>query len=158
LPPEIEPPIIVRFDLDSTPVLRIAVSGDRDLREETEIARKTFKESIETVSGVGAVTLIGGRERAVMIEGDADKLAAYGMSTGEVQGALTAQDVEPPAGRIDQVSRRLVLRRMGRMEGVRCFEQLVVGQMGGRPVTLGALATVEDGFVDPRSSSTLDGH
>jgi HAE1 family hydrophobic/amphiphilic exporter-1 len=158
LPPEIEPPIIVRFDLDSTPVLRIAVSGDRDLREVTEIARKTLKESIETVSGVGAVTLIGGRERAVMIEVDADKLDAYRLSIGQVQRALTSQNVEIPGGRIDQGSRELVLRTMGRMERVKDFEQLVVATMGGRPVTLGDLATVEDGFVDPRSSSTLDGH
>jgi HAE1 family hydrophobic/amphiphilic exporter-1 len=158
LPPEIEPPIVVRFDLDSTPIMRIAVSGDRDLREVTEIARKTLKESIETVAGVGAVTLIGGRERAIMIEVDPDKLDAYGLSIGQVHRALTAQNVEIPGGRVDQGSRELVLRTMGRIENVRDFEQLVIGTRGHRPITLGDLATVENGFVDPRSSSTLDGH
>jgi hydrophobic/amphiphilic exporter-1 (mainly G- bacteria), HAE1 family len=158
LPPEVEPPIIVRFDLDATPVMRIVVSGDRDLREVTEIARKTLKEGIETVQGVGAVTLLGGRERAVQVQVDADKLDAYGLSIGQVRRALTAQNVEIPGGRIDQGSRELVLRTMGRIERVRDFEQLVIGTLGQRPVTLGDVATVENGFVDPRSHSSLDGH
>ena len=65
LPDGTEAPIIDKFDTGSMPVLTIAVSGRRDFREVTEIARKRIKERLETVSGVGAVTLVGGRVRAI---------------------------------------------------------------------------------------------
>lgn len=157
LPPEVEPPVIVRFDLASTPIMRIAVSGDRDLREVTEIGRRTLKEGLETVRGVGSITLLGGRERAIQILVDADRLDAYGLSIAQVRRALLAQNIEVPGGRVDQGSRELVLRTMGRVERVPDFANLVVGTLGERPVTLGDVATIEDSFLDPRSSSRLDG-
>src|SRR5947209_7972703 len=67
LPERTEVPIIDKFDTGSMPVLTIAVSGRRDFREVTQIARKQIKERIETVDGVGAVTLVGGRARAMNV-------------------------------------------------------------------------------------------
>ena len=61
LPQGMDPPVVVKFDLDASPIMRIAVSGDRDPRELTEIARKAIKEDIETISGVGSVSIIGGQ-------------------------------------------------------------------------------------------------
>ncbi len=57
----------------SMPVMTIAVSGRRDFREVTEIARKQIKERLETVNGVGAVTLVGGRVRAMNVVVDAEQ-------------------------------------------------------------------------------------
>src|SRR5262249_25519270 len=80
LPEPTETPIVDKFETDSQPVLTIAVSGRRDFREITEIARKRIKERLETVSGVGAVSLVGGRTRAMNVVVDTDKLASYGLS------------------------------------------------------------------------------
>ncbi len=55
--------------------------------EVTEIARKRIKERLETVNGVGAVTLVGGRVRAMNVIVDTDKLAGYGLSVEEVRMA-----------------------------------------------------------------------
>lgn len=60
LPVGTDPPLIDKFDIDAAPVATIAVSGTRNFREVTEIARKSIKEVLETVPGVGAVTLVGG--------------------------------------------------------------------------------------------------
>ena len=62
LPQGMDPPVVAKFDLDASPIMRIAVSGSRDPRELTEIARKRIKEDIETLGGVGSVTIIGGRD------------------------------------------------------------------------------------------------
>ncbi|MEA2630554.1 MAG: hypothetical protein QOE66_773, partial [Chloroflexota bacterium] len=67
LPDGTQSPIIDKFDTGSMPVLTIAVSGRRDFREVTELARKRIKERLETVNGVGAVTLAGGRIRAMNV-------------------------------------------------------------------------------------------
>src|SRR5262249_33979859 len=65
LPQGLEPPVVSKFDLDAAPIMTIAVSGRRDLREVTEIARHQIQEQLQTVSGVGMVSLSGGRNRAI---------------------------------------------------------------------------------------------
>jgi len=102
LPDGIEPPIVDKFETDSMPVLTIAVSGQRDFREVTEIARKRIKERLETVNGVGAVNLVGGRTRAMNIVLDTDKLAGFNLSVDDVRTSLVRQNLEVPGGRIDQ--------------------------------------------------------
>jgi HAE1 family hydrophobic/amphiphilic exporter-1 len=157
LPEDVDPPVVVKFDFDASPIMRIAVSGERDPREITEVARKRIKEDIETISGVGSVTIIGGQERAIQIYVDTDKLDAYGLSIGQVRQALAAQNIEVPGGRIDQGSRELVLRTMGRMPRVEDFNDLIVGTLGERPVMLRDIATVVNGSEEPRSFASLDG-
>ncbi|MFO0909383.1 MAG: efflux RND transporter permease subunit, partial [Isosphaeraceae bacterium] len=115
LPDGTQAPIIDKFDTGSMPVLTLAVSGRRDFREVTELARKRIKERLETVSGVGAITLVGGRVRAMNVIVDTNKLVAYNLSIEEVRAALVRQNLEVPGGRVDQGSRELVLRTLGRL-------------------------------------------
>ena len=63
LPEGTETPVVNKFDTDAMPVMTLAISGRRDLREVTELARKQIKERLETVAGVGAINLVGGRTR-----------------------------------------------------------------------------------------------
>ena len=115
LPEGTETPTVNKFDTDAMPVMTIAVSGRRDLREVTEIARKKIKERLETVPGVGAINLAGGADPAINVTVDADKLASYALSIDDVRTALERQNLEEPGGRIDQGSRELVLRTLGRL-------------------------------------------
>ena len=96
LPDGTQPPIIDKFDTGSMPVMTIAISGRRDLREVTEIARKQIKERLETVAGVGAINLVGGRVRAMNVVVDTDKLAGYNLSVDDVRsGPGTAEPRSP---------------------------------------------------------------
>src|SRR5438477_157506 len=76
LPVGTDPPVIEKFDVDAVPVMGIAISGRRNLREVTELARKQVKEDIETLSGVGQVILLGGQERAINVYVDPDRVTA----------------------------------------------------------------------------------
>src|SRR4029079_8609534 len=58
LPDDATPPIIQKFDNDSTPVVTISLSGDRSIRELTEFADKTVRVQLERVSGVGEVRVV----------------------------------------------------------------------------------------------------
>ncbi|GBD25892.1 Multidrug resistance protein MdtC [bacterium HR30] len=158
LPAGTDPPVVMKFDVEASPILSIAVAGKRSLKEVTELARKLIKEDLETLPGVGSVTLVGGLERAINIEIDPQRLAAYGLSINQVRAALRAQNVELPSGHVDQGSKELTLRTMGRIERVDDFRQLIIGNVQGRPVTLGDVATVVDGFVEPRTMARLDGN
>jgi HAE1 family hydrophobic/amphiphilic exporter-1 len=158
LPAGTDSPVVAKFDLEGTPILSIVVSGNRDLREITEIAKKQIKEDIETQRGVGSVSLIGGLERAINIILDTDRLVAYGLSIDQVKAAVRAQNIEIPGGRVDQGKKELILRTMGRVVRAQDFRDLIVGTSQGRPLTLGDLGTVEDSYVEPRNLSRLDGH
>jgi len=60
LPPNTDAPVVDKFDVNATPVLTVVVSGQRSLREVTEIARREIRDSLSGLSGVGSVTLTGG--------------------------------------------------------------------------------------------------
>lgn len=157
LPERTEAPIVNKFDTDSMPVLTIAVSGRRDFREVTEIARKQIKERIETVNGVGSVTLVGGRTRAINITVDTDKLASYNLSIEDVRLALTRQNLETPGGRVDQGPRELVLRTLGRLIDAEEFSNLIIANRGGYPIRIKDIGRAEDSYEEPRSLARLDG-
>jgi HAE1 family hydrophobic/amphiphilic exporter-1 len=157
LPDGTETPIVNKFDSDAMPVLNLAVSGRRDLREVTELARKKIKERLETVGGVGAISLLGGRTRSINVTVDADRLAAYGLSIDEVRVALERQNLEEPGGRIDQGTRELVLRTLGRLHTAGEFDDLIVANKGGAPIRIKDVGRAEDAFEEPRTRARLDG-
>src|SRR5438093_902234 len=147
LPVGTDPPVIDKFDVDAIPVMGIALSGRRHLREVTELARRQVKEDIETLAGVGQVLMLGGQERAINISVDPDRLTAQGLSIGEVREAIQRQNLELPGGRLDQTRRELVVRTMGRVERAAEFGDLIVARGGERPLRVRDIGMAEDGIV-----------
>jgi HAE1 family hydrophobic/amphiphilic exporter-1 len=152
------PPVVTRFDTTAIPVLTLVLSGDRDLREITDIARRTLKEPLEGVSGVGQIQIVGGRVRAFDVELDANALAARQISVEQVRAAIASQNVELPGGRVASTQREDVLRTMARVRNAAELGRLVVAQRPGAPVLLSEIASVHDAEEDPRSLSRLDGN
>jgi HAE1 family hydrophobic/amphiphilic exporter-1 len=157
LPPNILPPIIQKADPDADPVLSVAVAGDRSLRETTEIADKRIKRVLETVDGVGEVSLTGARERQIRIFADADKLSAYGLTIIDVQQAIQNENVEVPGGTITRGESELGVRTLGRLDAVAQFGEIIVKNVGGTPIRVSDLGRVEDSFAEPRTWNMLEG-
>jgi HAE1 family hydrophobic/amphiphilic exporter-1 len=76
LPDGLDTPLVNKFDLDANPIMTIAVSGRRDLREVTELAKHSIQEQLQTIAGVGNVFMAGGRSRAINVRVDMDRLVA----------------------------------------------------------------------------------
>jgi hydrophobic/amphiphilic exporter-1 (mainly G- bacteria), HAE1 family len=157
LPSDLDSPVIDKFAVDAVPVLSLALSGKRSLREVTEIARKQVKEQLETLRGVGQVILLGGQERAINIYVDPDRLTAHHLSIAQVRAAIGQQNIELPGGRIDQTRRELVVRTMGRLENVSDFNDLIIGTTAGRPLRVRDVGYAEDGVLEPRGLARLNG-
>ena len=156
LPEGTDAPIIDKFALDAAPVLTLAISGRRDAREITEIARKRIKEDLERLSGVGAVILVGGRQRAIQISIDTDRLQKYhNLTIEDVRQAITRENQEQPGGRIDQGPKEVVLRTMGRIRAPADFAQLIVANRHGQPIRIQDIGTVTDSIEEPRGLSRL---
>ena len=157
LPQGMEPPVINRFDLDAAPIMTIGVSGRRDVREVTEIAKHQIQEQLQTVQGVGAVFMSGGRNRAINVIVNTEKLASYNLSIEDVRLALVTQNLEVPGGIVNQNSRELVLRTLGRLQSASQFNNLIVSNVGGYTVRIKDIGRAEDSYEEPRGLSRLDG-
>src|SRR5947209_13306376 len=134
LPETAEVPIVQKLDTDATPVLRIAVSAPRSLREVTDIADKQIKRLIESIDGVGNVEIVGGRLREVEVWVDPDKMRAFNVSAAEVAAAIKQQNMELPGGRIESGQREFTVRTMGRIPDPAQFNNLVVANRGAYAV------------------------
>ncbi len=157
LPQDAEPPIVSKFDNESAPVLTVALSGERSIRELTELADKVVKLRLERASGVGQVQIVGGLERAINVWIDADRLAAYRLPITAVRDALVAQNTDLPGGNVTGRTREHSLRTMGRLPDARAFDDVVVTTLGGVPVRIRDLGRAEDGTKEARSIARLNG-
>jgi hydrophobic/amphiphilic exporter-1 (mainly G- bacteria), HAE1 family len=157
LPRDIDPPVVRKFDNDSSPVMTVALTANRTIRELTELADKTVRPRLERASGVGDVTIVGGLERAIDVRIDVDRLAAYRIPITSVRTSLQRQNSEIPGGNVDAGRRELSLRTLGRFRDARAFQDLVVATLNGSPVRLRDIGTVEDGTKEQRSASRLNG-
>ncbi len=157
LPRDIREPIISKTDNDQAPVVTVALSGDRSLRELTEIADKTVKVQLERSSGVGEVRIVGGLLRSVNVWVDPDRLNAYQIPITTVRDALTRQNADLPGGNVTSGLNEASLRTMGRVADPRSFNDLVVATLGGVPVRVRDIGYAEDGTKEQRSAARLNG-
>ena len=157
LPLDVEPPIIEKFDVNSSPILAIALSGNVPVRELTRFADESIKPRIEGIPGVGNVRFVGDRDREVRVWIRSDRLLALGLTAQDVTDALERENLEPPGGRVETATSEMIIKTKGRLDTVEQFGRLVVTNRGGTLIRLGDVAWIEDGMEDFRSMARLNG-
>src|SRR5829696_7804471 len=151
------PPVVQKFNNDSAPVITVALTGERSLRELTELGDKIVRPQFERVGGVGAVQIVGGLDRSINVLIDADRLEAYQLPITAVQTALSRQNADIPGGNVTTGREELTLRTMGRYTDPRGFNDLVIANLGGSPVRVRDVGRVEDSTKEQRSLARLNG-
>jgi len=156
LPNDADPPVVEKLATDASPIINIVVSANRDLREITKLVDDRIKKDDETINGVGQVRFIGDRERQIQLWLDGQKMYSYNLNIDQVRGAIAAQNIEVPGGHLDQGSRELSVRTLGRILKPADFGDLIVAN-NGAPIRMRDIGTVEDGYKETRSFARLDG-
>ena len=157
MPRGIDPPIVSKVDPQAIPVLLVALRSRAPMREVTEIADKRVRRQIESISGVGQVTIIGGRARQIHVRMDPVKLRAYNLSAVDVERALVAQNLATPGGSVDTGPQAITLRIAGRVATVDGLSRIVVRGGADSSVRIGDVATLEDGEEELTSIADYDG-
>jgi HAE1 family hydrophobic/amphiphilic exporter-1 len=157
LPKNIQQPTVEKFDPDAAPVMTLAVSADKPIRDITEYADKTLRRQLESVNGVGQVVVVGGRQRQINVTLDPARLQAYNLTVTDVSRALQGQNAEVPGGRVEAGSTQMTLRTRGRVQSVEEFGDVVVRERAGHPIMLRDVATVEDGMADATTRANVSG-
>ncbi len=155
-PTELLPPVITKVDPDADPVLSLIVSSKAmSLRTLTELTDKQISRAIQTVNGVGEVSLGGGRAREIHVVVDIEKLGSYGLSLTQVREAIVAENVEIPGGTVEQGKGQLLLRTLGRVDAAQDFNNIVVATKNGTPIRISDIGYAEDSFQRPTSAVWL---
>jgi len=159
LPRDLEPPVVGKLDTGAPPVMYLAVrgGGQQSVRAVTEIADKQIRRRLETVPGVGQVTLLGGRKRQVNLWIDPIKLRALGLTAADVQRAVCTQNANLPAGSLRSGAEQLTLRVHGRVGAPGELGSLVVRERDGHPIRVSDVARVEDGAEEGDTLASSDG-
>jgi hydrophobic/amphiphilic exporter-1 (mainly G- bacteria), HAE1 family len=156
-PPNALAPIIMKMDPDMMPIMNLVIAGTRSTRELTEIADKQIRRALESIDGVAGVEINGGQLRQVNIYLDIDKLSAYNLTAQDVERAVRSENIEAPGGRIIRGATEVGVRTLGRIENVEQFNDIIVKNVGGAPVRLRDLGTVEDGVAEKRTFAFFKG-
>ncbi|NWF49974.1 MAG: efflux RND transporter permease subunit [Ignavibacteriaceae bacterium] len=157
LPDDIEDPVIQRYDPASFPIMYLTVSGNMSDKDITTFTKNVVKKRLENIPGVGSVDLVGGSEREVQIEVDAERLRAYNISIQDVIMSVGTQNVEIPGGNVTEGSRQLLVRTMGKYKNIKDFGRVIVATPMGTPVYLSDVANVVDGIKEQTSLTRVNG-
>ncbi len=158
LPSDIEDPIVQRFDPMSDPIMSVAMAGNRATRELTSLADKVVREKLESIDGVGSVTILGGSEREFQALVDLDAINARGISFDDISLAISGSNIELPGGHLNQGPNETLVRTMGRLETIDDIRNVIVKNNNGRPIRLSEIATVIDTVAEMRSLARFSGN
>jgi len=132
LPPNADPPTVVKSDADATTILSLTVqSPERSLLELSEIGNNIFKERLQTIEGISEIRIWGEKKYAMRLSMDPSKMASLGISPMDIRTALEQQNVELPTGRVDGETTELSIRTMGRLQTEAEFNSMIIRESGG---------------------------
>ncbi|HLF93488.1 MAG TPA: efflux RND transporter permease subunit, partial [Planctomycetota bacterium] len=157
LPVDMDPPVIHKNNPEDMPILWIGVYGTLPPEAISDYIRNTLRDQLQTITGVGDMSMSGFRERSIRVWLDAKLLGSYNLTVEDVTRALGREHVELPAGRIETASREFNIRAEGEAPSVEEFRDLVLSEKDGARIRLRDVALVQDGLEDKRRVARMSG-
>jgi multidrug efflux pump subunit AcrB len=154
LPDGVEDLFVVKSERDADPVVNVAIwSNERSIDQLTRLVEDAVATEFTAVDGVAEVVLFGERNRVLRVEVHPDRLAAFGLSIGEVADALRAAQFDVPVGSFASGPLEVLVRADATVAEPRSIQELMLRDR----VRLGDVADVYFGLSTPESVARLDG-
>jgi HAE1 family hydrophobic/amphiphilic exporter-1 len=157
LPREVEPPTVSKTNYDDQPILWIPFQSTRPEVETSEYVRRHVKPVLETIDGVGGITVFGRRDRAIRIWVDGEALRAHGLAATDILMALRREHVDVPGGVVEGSKIEWSVKTDAEFRSTDALERMVVAHHGDAPVHLKDVARIEDGETDVRALARYNG-
>ncbi|MBZ0112945.1 MAG: efflux RND transporter permease subunit [Thermoanaerobaculia bacterium] len=155
-PAEVEDPVLEEINFSDIPILQVNLAGDvgavvlKDLAED-------LQDVLESLPGVLRVNLVGGREREIQVDVDAERLRLTGLSLDDVVQAIRNENVSIPGGDLDVGDQTFAVRVPGEIEDPREIRDFVIKAKGGNPIYIRDVAEVTYGFKERSSFARING-
>lgn len=165
LPPGIQQPFIIKFDVTNIPVASVAVTGEGlDERQLFDLAYNVIEPQLERISGVASATVGGGKTREIEVKVQRDALRARHLDILDVVGAVRTSNLLLPSGDIRAGVRDYNVFANTEVAEARPLNDVVVraagtGPVAGvvTPVRLSDIASIEDGAADQFNIVRING-
>jgi len=165
LPLEIEKPLLLRFNPNLDPIVRLALSRENAgeaLNPAQLVSLRTFAEedlrrALESLPGVAAVRPDGGLSQEIQILVDPQKLSQLQLDISHITERLREENLNQAGGRLETSSYDYLVRTINQFEDLKQIENLYVAQVNDSQVRLKDVAEVRDSFVDRQSITYVDG-
>ncbi len=166
LPAAAERPLILRYDPNLDPVLRIGLSppaGGGTLSAEDQfihlrwVAEKKIKRELEGIEGVAAVQVRGGLHEEIRVSVDPGKLAAHNLELATIATRLAQENLNASGGRIREGSTEYLVRTLNEFEDVAEIENLAIVRRGATEIRIKDVARVERTHAEREVITRLDG-
>ncbi len=158
LPPNITPPLIVRYSASSVPVLQLAVSSKTLSEQELYDYNLSFlRQQLATVQGASVPLPYGGKPRQIMVDINSEALYAKGLSPNDVTNALNLQNLILPSGTVKIDQREYLVKLNGSPDAVSAFNDLPIKVVNGSIVYMRDVAQIHDGYAVQTNIVRQDG-
>lgn len=158
LPDEADPPVVAKVEVGASPIMWLALRGDRTLQQLNQYARNVLKKKLETVDGVGEVRIGGRRDRTIRGEMDLTRMAAYNVTTQDLINAFNTEHIQLPGGFLVSKNTENMLKLDLEYHNLDDLKKMIVAYREGAPVRLGDVAEVVDGLQDYRQVARFNGN
>jgi hydrophobic/amphiphilic exporter-1 (mainly G- bacteria), HAE1 family len=160
LPDTTERPLILRYDPDLDPVLRLGLSGDptqTDLTALRRFAEDEVKRAVEKLDGVAMVKVHGGQEAVITIDLSPKLMQQMGLNPAQVMDRLRQENVNLAGGKLEDGAVEYLVRTLSELEDLDAIRALIVGRSGDAFVRLGQVATVSRSVKERQAITRLSG-
>jgi len=158
LPQAIEEPVIAKVEADAFPVIWLAFSSEvLSPLQINDLINRVVKPRLQTVTGVADVRIYGERKYAMRVWLDAERMAAYRLTSQDVEDAIRRSNLELPAGRIESQLREFSVTSQTDLIKAGQFGDITVRNVNGFPIKIRDVAKVEEAAADDRSRVRLNG-
>ena len=147
MPPGTQPPLIIRYNASSVPILQLSVRSDTLSEQQLfDYAMNSIRTQLVTIPGIQIPGPYGGKQRQIMVDLDPNKLFAWGLSPGDVSSAINAQNLILPSGSAKIGSQEYQVQLNSSPETVAALNDLPIRTVNGTTVYVRDVASVRDGF------------
>lgn len=158
MPPGTSPPLVVRNNVSSTPVLQLVLSSDSLTEAQLyDYARLQLRSQIQTIPGIRMTLPYGGAARQVMVDLNPSALQTYGLTPSDITGALERGSPTLPSGSIREGARELQISLDASPASVQEFLDLPVATRNGVVLYVRDVASVRDGGALQTNVARMDG-
>ncbi len=158
MPDTIDEPVIAKVEADSQPVIYIAVqAGSLSALEASDYVHRYVQPRLSVLPGASDVRIFGERQVSMRVNIDRTRLAGYKLTVQDVEDAITRQNAEIPAGRVESQTREFTVVAETDLQTPEQFNNIIVANVAGFPVRIKDIGNAEIGPVDERTVSRFNG-
>jgi HAE1 family hydrophobic/amphiphilic exporter-1 len=157
LPVNAQKPIILRYDPNTEPIMKLGLTGSPELSKIRFTAETDIKQALESIEGVAACSISGGLEDEIHIDIDETKLSLLNIPISTVANRLAQENVNLSAGILKQQDSQYLVRTINEFKTVEEINEIIIEKRNDVPIKLGSIAKVFRGYKERKVISRING-